>query len=106
MKRAAITLSILCVGAAGCGAQHIQSFTPRQRDYKIGAYEKSPKSVSTGSLWQESSRSLVADFRASRVGDLVMVRIDESPEAKGDAETKLDRSSNMSMGVPQLFGFA
>ena len=104
MRLCTIILSGLLSGA--CGTTHIQSFTPRQRDYKVGAYEKSPKSVSSGSLWQESSRSLVADFRASRVGDLVMVRIDESPEAKGDAETKLDRSSSMSMGVPQLFGFA
>lgn len=106
MRFCTITLSALWLGVAGCGTQHIQTFTPRQRDYKVGAYEKSPKSVSSGSLWHDSSRSLVADFRASRVGDLVMVRIDESPEAKGDAETKLDRSSSMSLGAPQLFGFA
>jgi flagellar L-ring protein precursor FlgH len=91
---------------SGCGVSHIQSFTPRQRDYKVGAYEKAPRSVSSGSLWQESSRSLVADFRAAHVGDLVMVVIDESPNAKGDAETKLDRTSTMSLGAPQLFGFA
>lgn len=91
----------------GCGdVQHIDTFKPRQRDYKEGKYEKAPASVSSGSLWQDSSRSLVADFRASRVGDLVMVRIDESPQAQGDAETKLQRDSSMSMGVPQLFGFA
>jgi flagellar L-ring protein precursor FlgH len=93
--------------AVGCGeVQHISSFTPRQRDYKLGTYDKEPTSVSSGSLWKESSRSLVADFRASRVGDLVMVRIDESPEAKGDAETKVQRDSSMGMGAPQLFGFA
>ncbi|MEY4582548.1 MAG: hypothetical protein RL701_7251, partial [Pseudomonadota bacterium] len=46
------------------------------------------------------------DFRASRVGDLVMVRIDESPEAKGDADTKMDRDSSMGFGAPQVFGFA
>jgi flagellar L-ring protein precursor FlgH len=79
---------------------------PRQRDYKLGSYDKAAEPASSGSLWQESSRSLVADFRASRVGDLVMVKIDESPEAKGDADTKLDRESSMSFGVPQLFGFA
>jgi flagellar L-ring protein precursor FlgH len=90
----------------GCGVQHIQSFTPRARDYKVGKYEKGPKAVSTGSLWQEGSRSLVADFRASHVGDLVMIRIDESPNAKGDAETKMSRDSSMSFGVPQMFGFA
>jgi flagellar L-ring protein FlgH len=97
---------LLALSVSACGPAHIQAFKPRARDYKAGAYEKAPSAVSSGSLWQESSRSLVADFRASRVGDLVMVRIDESPEAKGDAETKLDRQSSMQIGVPQLFGFS
>jgi len=96
---------VALLAAYGCGVEHIHAFAPRTRDYKIGAYEKAPASVSDGSLWQESSRSLVADFRASRVGDLVMVRVDESPEAKGDAETQLDRQSDMSFGAPKLLGF-
>lgn len=96
----------LAFGLSACGVQHIQSFTPRQRDYQIGKYETKPVAVSGGSLWQEGSRSLVADFRASRVGDLVMIRIDESPNAKGDADTKMNRDSSMSFGAPQLFGFA
>jgi len=104
-RRSALLLTFLA--AASCGeVQHISSFTPRTRDYKLGAYEKEPAAVSSGSLWQESSRSLVADFRASRVGDLVMVKIDESPEAQGDAETRVERQSSMSFGAPQLFGFA
>jgi flagellar L-ring protein precursor FlgH len=99
-----IACGLLIVSA--CGVQHIATFTPRQRDYEPGAYEKAPEAVSTGSLWQESSRSLVADFRASRVGDLVMVKVDESPQAQGDAETSLDRQSSMQLGVPKLLGFA
>jgi flagellar L-ring protein precursor FlgH len=105
MKRAACACLFL-VAADGCGVQHIETFSPRQRNYRAGAYERAPSAVSNGSLWQDSSRSLVADFRASRVGDLVMVRVDESPEAKGDAETNLQRDSTMSIGVPKLFGFA
>jgi flagellar L-ring protein precursor FlgH len=95
-----------CWLQVGCAVQHIHPFVPRNRDYKTGAYEKEATAVSDGSLWQESSRSLVADFRASRVGDLVMVKIDESPEAKGDADTSLERTSTMNMGMSQLFGFA
>jgi flagellar L-ring protein precursor FlgH len=101
-----LPMCMIALWLAGCGVQHIHSFKARERDYKTGAYEKEPTSVSDGSLWKDSSRSLVADFRAGRVGDLVMVRIDESPEAKGDAETRLDRQSSMSMGAPKLFGFA
>jgi flagellar L-ring protein FlgH len=102
MKLVPLALALL----AGCGVTHIQTFTPRQRDYKVGRYEKGPEAVSSGSIWQEGSRSLVADFRASHVGDLVMIRIDESPNATGDADTRLDRSSSIQFGAPQLFGFA
>ena len=57
-------------------------------------------------MWHDSTANGFPDFRASRVGDLVMIRIDESPEAAGDAETKTSRDSKMSMGAPQLLGFA
>lgn len=102
--RCAVWLITPCFAA--CAAPHIQSFKPRQRDYQIGRYEKGPTAVSSGSIWQEGSRSLVADFRASHVGDLVTIRIDESPNATGDADTRLNRESGMSFGAPQLFGFA
>ncbi|MDD9965675.1 MAG: flagellar basal body L-ring protein FlgH [Myxococcales bacterium] len=94
------------VGLCACGPAHIAPHTPRHRDYRPGAYERAPREVSPGSLWQDSSRSLVADFRASRVGDLVTIRVDESPQAAGDAATAMDRSSNQSFGAPKLLGFA
>ncbi|HKP62484.1 MAG TPA: flagellar basal body L-ring protein FlgH [Polyangiales bacterium] len=99
-------IAAACVLCSACGVQHIRTFKPRARDYKPGAYETAPKSVSEGSLWQEGSRSLVADFRASRVGDLVTIRVDESPEATGDAETKMNRDADWSIGAPKILGFA
>lgn len=108
MRRALkFTASVVAIALfAGCGVQHIRTHKPRTRTYNPGAYETMPKSVSEGSLWQEGSRSLVADFRASRVGDLVTIRVDESPEARGDADTTMDRQANMSMGAPKLLGFS
>jgi flagellar L-ring protein FlgH len=91
---------------AGCGVEHIAAHKPRTRVYNPGRYETAPKSVSEGSLWQEGSRSLVADFRASRVGDLVTIRIDESPEAQGDADTSMNRSSRTTLGAPKMLGFS
>jgi len=99
-------LLVIAPCLTACAAQHIQTFKPRQRDYKIGRYEKGPTAVSSGSIWQEGSRSLVADFRASHVGDLVTIRIDESPNAAGDADTRLNRESGMSFGAPQMFGLS
>ncbi len=91
---------------AGCGVEHIAAHKPRTRVYNPGKYETSPKGVSEGSLWQEGSRSLVADFRASRVGDLVTIRVDESPEARGDADTSMNRQSSFSVGAPKILGFS
>lgn len=89
-----------------CGPSHIAPYTARHRDYQPGEYEREPEEVSPGSLWQDSSRSLVADFRASRVGDLVTIRVNESPKAAGDAATDMDRASSQSFGASQLLGFA
>jgi flagellar L-ring protein precursor FlgH len=108
MTRLFVQLTAACTVllATGCGVQHIKTFKPRTRDYRPGAYESAPKSVSEGSLWQEGSRSLVADFRASRVGDLVTIRVDESPDARGNADTSMDRHADWSVGAPKLLGFA
>jgi flagellar L-ring protein precursor FlgH len=75
------------------------------RDYQPGEYGDSPNPVSEGSLWLESSRGLFADFRASRVGDIVTIRIDESARAAGDATTELGREAEHSFGMPNVLGF-
>jgi flagellar L-ring protein FlgH len=102
----AAVIGLLALGLSACGVQHIAPHTPRARKYDAGEYERAPRQVSEGSLWQDASRSLVADFRASRVGDLVTIRVDESPEAEGDANTKMDRESSMQMGMTHFFGLA
>jgi flagellar L-ring protein FlgH len=102
----ALLLGGVALFALGCGVQHIRPHTARHRKYDVGEYERAPKPVSNGSLWQDASRSLVADFRASRVGDLVTIRVDESPEAEGDADTQMDRQSSMQLGMNKMFGFA
>jgi flagellar L-ring protein precursor FlgH len=96
-----LAASILCLS---CGPQHIRPFSQRQRHYEPGASENAPKRLSDGSLWQDSSRSLMADFRASRIGDLVTIRVDETPKASGDAATELNRDSSMSLGTSNILG--
>ncbi len=83
---------------AACAPRHIRPYTPRERNYEAGDYQSAPAAVSGGSLWQDSSRGLFADFRATRVGDLVTVRIDETADASGNASTKLSHQAD-------LFGF-
>ena len=98
------TLALLML-APGCGeVQHIRGHTARHREYDPGRYEEAPSAVSSGSLWQDSSRGLFADFRAAGVGDLVTIRIDENPRAIGDAQTETEHSSSFELGVQGLFG--
>lgn len=99
---ALLAASVLTIG---CGPTHIRAHTPRSRNYEPGEYERAAEAVSEGSLWQDSSRSLFADFRANRVGDLVSIRVDESPQASGESSTDMERESSMGFGVPNFFGF-
>jgi flagellar L-ring protein precursor FlgH len=58
--------------------------------------EYSPPQLAEGSLWSEiGGTALYPDRRASRVGDIVTVRIVEDPEAELNANTKTSRSSSV-----------
>lgn len=95
---------LLILAATSCGPQHIRPFTVRHRAYQAGRYDSGSRPVSTGSLWEANGRGLFADFRATRVGDLVTIRIDETPEASGDASTQMQRDSSMSAGATSFLG--
>lgn len=56
-----------------------------------------PPQKAEGALWSGADGiSLYTDRRAHRVGDVVVVRIEENPEAELSANTKAKRSSNLS----------
>jgi len=56
-----------------------------------------PPKIAEGSLWSEMRGiSLFPDRRARKIGDIVMVRIVEDPEAKLNANTSASRSSSVS----------
>ena len=105
-RRGPSLIGSLCVSLASvaCGPSHIAPYAERNREYQPGPYEQAPAAISEGSLWQDSSRGLFADFRANRVGDILTVRIDEDASAAGDASTNMARESSMAWGVDGFFG--
>lgn len=105
MTRFALS-AILCATAAACGPNHVQPFTPRQRVYQTGAYaQRDPEAKpSNGSLFSEAMGGYLLDTRAVRVGDVVVIKIDESADAEGGATTKLERDSSGSGGMSALLG--
>ncbi|MCP4679331.1 MAG: flagellar basal body L-ring protein FlgH [Deltaproteobacteria bacterium] len=103
---ALIIAACLVVSLAGCEPRHIKAYTPRHRVYEPGQYaaDESDGGVYSGSLYSTSTPSLFEDLRASRVGDILTVVIDEESKGKGDASTKLGKSSGIESGVVNFLG--
>lgn len=59
--------------------------------------------ASAVSLWKDSSKSLVGDHRASKVGDVVTVLVVESATSTQGASTELNRSSKFKVGPGEGF---
>ena len=60
----------------------------------------------TGSLWIDSYNSKIYNnlHRASRVGDMVTILIEETAEGREVAQTKADKKSSQKLGVTGFFG--
>jgi flagellar L-ring protein precursor FlgH len=100
-------LLVLCswLGVA-CGPPHVAPFTPRERKYQPGQYAVKQASAkpADGSLYSEATASFLEDTRAVRVGDVVVVHIDEQANASGTANTKLNKNTNRDVGITALLG--
>jgi len=96
-----------CVALA-CGPPHIAPFVPRQRNYDSGDYavEQDRSKPARGSIYTEGMAGYLEDTRAVRVGDIVMIRIDEQANAKGGASTELDRETTRTLGMTSMLGLA
>lgn len=104
MKEAAALLVLASVVA--CGPPHIAPFTPRARKYTPGEYavKQADAKPTNGSLYSEAMPGYLEDTRAVRVGDVVVVRIDEQANAEGDATTQLSKSTKRDVNVEALLG--
>ncbi len=102
------TLVVLSLAAlvSACGPRHVQPFTPRQRVYKAGEYAQRAATArpAAGSLYSEASSGYLEDTRAGRVGDFVLVQIDEHADAKGAATTSLSQKSDGQLGASAMLG--
>jgi len=90
----------------GCGPSHIAPFTPRQRKYEPGEYAATKKGSepSRGSIYSEAQPGFLEDTRALRVGDIVLIRINEHADAEGGATTNLSKSTSREASMQSLLG--
>ncbi len=102
-----VVLALLGVSLLqGCGPNHIAPFTARERKYKAGEYAATQEhnKPATGSIYTEAQSGYLEDTRALRVGDIVLVRINEKADAEGGATTNLSKDTSRSAGVDSLMG--
>jgi flagellar L-ring protein FlgH len=102
----ALAMLALAWLTTACGPPHVATFTPRERKYAPGQYavKQADAKPTSGSLYSEATAGFLEDTRAVRVGDVVVVRIDEQANASGTANTKLNKSTNRDVGVQALLG--
>jgi flagellar L-ring protein precursor FlgH len=93
-------------GCIACGPPHIAPFTPRQRVYQTGSYAQADPSArpTNGSLYSDAVGGLLEDTRAVRVGDFVVIQINESADASGASTTNLSKDSTGTSGADALVG--
>jgi flagellar L-ring protein precursor FlgH len=104
--KGAVAVGLMLVTLAACGPNHIAPFTARERKYKAGEYAATQQQnkPATGSIYTEAQSGYLEDTRALRVGDIVLVRINEKADAEGGATTNLSKETNRSAGVDALLG--
>lgn len=92
--------------AVGCGPAHIRSFEPQERNYQPGKYAATLEGSkpSTGSVYSDAQAGYLEDARAMRIGDVVMVQIDEQADAQGAASTELGKDTSRKRGLVTLLG--
>ena len=96
---------IFLTGCAGLSKEpsHMVQTAEIQKP-KFSVYE--PPKPEEGSLWSEiSGVSLFPDIKARRVGDPVIVRVVEDPEAELNANTNTSRSSSISAAKLKFLGY-
>jgi flagellar L-ring protein precursor FlgH len=90
------------LAASGC-ATHIAPYKPKKRELDVGTYDKAPEATGA-SLWSDNQAGFFEDNRARRIGDILVVKIDESDQATRDDTTNLDRKGSNEFGVPGSMG--
>ncbi len=95
-------ITILTLTATGC-VRHTYPYSPKVREYEQAEYAPRDQGRTVGSLWSEGSAGMFEEGRASRVGDILTVRIEERADATRDAMTETSRDSSTNLGVTSFF---
>jgi flagellar L-ring protein precursor FlgH len=85
------------IAFAGC-AGHIAPYHAKHREFDPGEYPPAAK-ADGGSLYAVAATGLFDDDRGRRVGDLVIIQVDENDSASHDSTTHLGSKNAMNLGA-------
>ena len=103
-KKFLLTAVILAL-SVGCNAAKeepgpMMSMTPPPQ-----AMSPEEQIANPGSMFNDvNSEFLFSDNRARRVGDIVIIKVEEMTKAKNKADTTADKSNDINLGVSAFFG--
>ena len=104
----AVTAVLLCPASALAKNKHSAPKRDGLADYvqRVSAQAPDPVPTTLGSLWIDAGRlaNLVADYKASRVGDLVTISVAQSLSANSTGNVSTNRSFSASSGITALPG--
>jgi flagellar L-ring protein precursor FlgH len=98
----ALTAAAGLAGLAGC-ASHIAPYHAKHRKLDAGEFGQRSR-PGNGSLYAEGTPGLFEDHNASRIGDILVVKIDERDVASHQADTTLNKSDATTYGLPGAVG--
>ena len=103
-KKLLLMVAILAF-TAGCNAAKeepgpMMSMTPPPQ-----AMSPEEQMANPGSMFNDvNSEFLFADNRARRVGDIVIIKVEEITKAKNKADTTADKNTDLNLGISAFFG--
>ncbi|HET9620982.1 MAG TPA: flagellar basal body L-ring protein FlgH [Kofleriaceae bacterium] len=97
-----IAAALATATLSGC-ASHIAPYKPKHRKLDPGEFGQRSQ-PQNGSLYAEGASGLFEDHNASRIGDILVVKIDEKDGASRNAGTTLNKNDATSYGVPAAIG--
>ncbi len=104
--RSFILLFAVAFLVSGCAIHQVNPMDENSGPARLSTLNAPPETPSyqPGSLWStQTAGSLFEDTRARRVGDLVMVRVEETATGTKKATTSTNRSSTLSTGLKTFF---
>ncbi|MEO8698616.1 MAG: flagellar basal body L-ring protein FlgH [Kofleriaceae bacterium] len=94
--------AIIALLAVAC-TSHIAPYKRKHRHFDAGEFGKRT-APANGSLYADGAAGLYEDAVAGRIGDILVIKIDEKDLASQQADAKLDKTDATTYGIPGAVG--